>query len=288
MHFIYCTLRELHPTRVSWAYSLKSDSNEVLRRVGRNLLLFQQIEQLLKFLLSYHSANGTPEDFKERQEKQIDIINRKMFGKLVGNYGTSVLKDTGVDVPEEEEPAGSFTFSFHISGDTEFVEAMRLDMKLMTEQRNELVHGFLPRWLPDSPEKIKGALAYLDTQREIVMPMHEHLRTAASHFKESRKMLIEFMASEEYQKQLDLMWLQASPLVLFLKNAASQTHRKDGWSYLACAGMLANKELPEEVKNLNERYGFKTLKKLLVGSEMFDVFDEPLPDGQFRTLYKNK
>lgn len=41
-------------------------------------------------------------------------------------------------------------------------------------------------------------------------------------------------------------------------------------------------------KKTQARYGFKTLKKLLVGSGMFDVFDEPLPDAQFRTLYKNK
>jgi hypothetical protein len=69
---------------------------------------------------------------------------------------------------------------------------------------------------------------------------------------------------------------------------ASQFYRKDGWSYLAHAGVLANKELPEEVRNLKERYGFKTLKKLLVVSEMFDVFDEPLSNGLFRTVYKNK
>lgn len=242
----------------------------------------------MKFLLSSHKAGGTPVDFKERQKKRTDTINRTLFGLLVDKYGTEVLKDAGVEVPEEEGPTDLITFSFRISGDTEFVEAMRRDMKLMTDQRNELVHGFLPRWEPDSQEKLEEALAYLDTQREKVLPMQEHLRTTASHLHESGKKLFEFMASEEYQKQSELMWLQASPLVSLLRDVASQIHRKDGWSYLAHAGNLANKELPEEVKTLNERYGYKTLKKLLVGSEMFDVFDEPLPDGRFRTLYKNK
>lgn len=274
------------------AYSLKSNlkptQDEVLRRVGRNLLLFQQIEWLLKFLLSRHKAEGPPVDFKERQQKQTDTINRKMFGLLVDKYGTEVLKDAGIEVPEEESPADWITFTFRISGDTEFVEAMRRDMKLMTEHRNELVHGFLPRWLPDSAEKLEETLVYLDTQREKVLPIHEHLRTAANHIQESQKKLIEFMSSGEYQKQSELMWLQASPLVLLLRDVASQIHRKDGWSYLAHAGRLANKELPDEVKSLNESYGFKTLRKLLIGSEMFDVFDEPLSEGQFRTLYKNK
>lgn len=266
---------------------LKSTQDEILRRVGRNLLLFQKIEGLLKFLLSNHKAGGTPVDFKERQQKQIDTINRTMLGLLVDKYVTEVLNDAGVEEPEEDSTADWFTFSFRISGDTEFIEAMRRDMKLMTEQRNELVHGFLPRWQPESPEKTEETLAYLDIQREKVLPMHEHLRATASHIQESRKKLLEFMASEEYQKTSELMWLQASPLVTLLKDVANQIHRKDGWTYLAHAGGVANKELPEEVKNLNERYGFKTLKKLLVGSEVFDVFDEPLSEGRFRTLYKN-
>lgn len=269
-------------------FDFKTIQDEVLRRAGRNLLLFQQIEGLLKFLLSRHKTGGTPVDFKERQQKQTDTINRKMFGLLVDKYGTEVLKDAGVEVPEEEGPADWISFSFRISGDTEFVESMRRDMKLMTEQRNELVHGFLPRWLPSSPEKLEETLVYLDTQREKVLPMYEHLRTVASHIQESQKKILEFMASDEYQKQSELMWLQASPLVSFLKDIASKIHRKDGWCYLAHAGRLANKELPEDVKSLNESYGFKTLKKLLIGSEMFEVFDEPLSEGRFRTLYKNK
>lgn len=268
--------------------TLKPTQDEVLRRVGRNLLLFQQIEWLLKFLLSCHKAGGRPEDFKERQQKQIDTINRTMLGHLVEKYGTEFLQDAGAPVPEDEGPADWITFSFRISGDTDFVEAMRRDMKLMTEQRNELVHGFLPRWQPDSPEKLEETLAYLDAQRERVLPMHEHLRTAAGHIQESRKKIVAFMASEEYQKQSELMWLQASPLVSLLRDVATQIQRKDGWTYLAHAGSLANKELPDEVKEIKERYGFKTLKSLLVGSEIFDVFDEPLADGHFRTLYKNK
>ncbi len=267
---------------------LKITQDEVLRRVGRNLLLFQQIEGLLKFLLSSHKVGGTPIEFKTRQQKQIDTINKTLMGHLVDKYVSEVLKDAGVEEPDEESPVDWITFSFRISVDTEFIETMRGDMKLMTEQRNELVHGFLPRWQHDSPEKLKETLAYLDAQREKVLPMHEHLRTIANHIGESYKELSEFMVSEEFQKQSELLWLQASPLVCLLSNVASQFHRGDGWSYLAHAGNLANRELPDEVQNLNERYGFRTLKKLLVGSEMFDVMDEPLSDGRFRTVYKNK
>ena len=242
----------------------------------------------MKFLLSTHKAGGAPRDFMPKQRKKADSIKKSMLGHLVDRYGTEVLQDAGVEVAEEESPADWITFSFRISGDSEFVESMRQDLKLMTDQRNELVHGFLCRWQPDSRGQLEGALDYLDIQREKVLPMHEHLRTTASHLRESQIELFEFMASDEYQKQSKLMWLQASPLVSLLRDVATQIHRKDGWSYLAHAGGLANKELPEEVMSLKDRYGFKTLKELLLASEMFEIFDEPLSGGQFRTLYKNK
>jgi hypothetical protein len=267
---------------------LKTTQDEVLRRVGRNLLLFQQIEQLLKFILSNHKAGGVPEDFKEKQQMRTDTLNKTMLGNLVDKYVAEVLKDAGVEASEEECSDNTITYSFQISVHAEFIEAMRRDMKLMTEQRNELAHGFLSKWLPDSAEKLEDTLSYLDTQREKVLPMHEYLRTMVNHFQESQMKLLEFISSDEYQKQSELMWLQASPLVSLLRDVAFLIHRKDGWSDLARAGRVANNELPEEVKNLNERYGFKTLKKLLIGSEMFDVFDEPLSEGRFRTLYKNK
>ena len=266
----------------------KQTQDEVLRRVGRNLVLFQSIERLLKFLLSHHKVGSKPKDFREHQRERINAVSGTMLGHLVHKYGNEVLRDAGVEVPEEESPADWITFSFRISGDTDFIEAMRRDMKLMTEQRNDLVHGFLARWQPDSPERLEEALGYLDAQREKVLPMHEHLKFAAEQVLEGRKKLVEFLTSEEYQKQSELMWLQASPLVSLLSDVATQIHRKDGWTYLAHAGDLAKKELPEEVKNIKERYGFKTLKTLLIGCEMFDVFDEPLSGGRFRTLYKNK
>lgn len=267
---------------------LKQIQDEVLRRVGRNLVLFQAIEGLLKFLLSHHKFGSEPKDFRKRQQERIDAVSGTMLGHLVGKYGTEVLRDAGVEVAEEESPADWITFSVRMSGDTDFVEAIRCEMKLMTEQRNELVHGFLARWQPDSPEELEKTLGYLDAQREKALPMHEHLKFVADQVVEGRQKLFECLTSKENQKQSELMWLQASPLVSLLSDVATQIHRKDGWTYLAHAGDLAKKELPEEVNSIKERYGFKTFKTLLVGSEMFDVFDEPLSGGRFRTLYKNR
>lgn len=267
---------------------LKLTQDEVFRRVGRNLLLFQQIEHFLKFLLANHKGGGTTETYQVNQQVQTDCINKKMLGHLVEKYGNELLQVAGKDVPEEDRPAGWVSYCFQISGGTEFVESMRRSLKLMTDERNELVHHFLPRWQPDSSEKMTETLAYLDAQSEKVLPMHEHLKNTVTRMQASTRLLSNFMASPEYEKQSELMWLQASPLVNLLRDVATRYPRKDGWTYLAQAGDLAAKEMPEVLKGLKERYGFKSLKKLLVGCETFDVFDEPLSEVCFRTLYKDK
>lgn len=263
-------------------------SDEVLRRLGRNLVIFQQIEHFLKVLLANHKNAGTPENYATNLQAQTECINKKMLGHLVEKYGNEVLQDAGAEVPDEERPEDWFVFSFRIAGDSAFVESMRRDLKLMTDERNDLVHHFLPRWQPGNDTVLNDALSYLDAQREKVQPIHEHLRLSVQHLRDSAKSLAEFIDSPEYEKQAEFMWLQASPLVSLFCAVTDQHHRKDGWTYLAQAGDLAAKELPEEVQQLKERYGFKTLKKLLIGSEMFDVLDEPLSDGRFRTLYRQK
>lgn len=265
-----------------------STSDEVLRRVGRNLVIFQQIEHSLKLLLANHKNAGPIDKYAANLQARADCINTKMLGHLVEKYATEVLRDAGEEVPEKEKPADWFAFSFQISGETAFIEGLRRDLKLMTDERNELVHHFLPRWQQANEEALTATLTYLDAQRQRVLPMHEHLRSTVQHLHETAKQFAEFVASPEYQKQTELLWLQASPLVSLMLEVADQYHRQDGWTYLAQAGDLAARDLPDEVKHFKERYGFKTLKQLLVGANIFNVVDEPLTGGRFRTLYRRK
>ena len=77
-----------------------------------------------------------------------------MLGDLVEKHEVKVLQDAGEEVPEEENSETPWvSFAFHISCDTEFLEAMRRDLKLMTDERNQLVHGFPRRWHPSSPNR---------------------------------------------------------------------------------------------------------------------------------------
>jgi len=262
-------------------------SDEVLRKVGRNLLLFQQIESLLKLLLANHRIHTTTDGPTAGHERRRNKIQKQMMGLLVEQYVDDILSDAGETPPESIDPSVlSITTTFSINGDLEFCESQRANLKLMVDERNDLVHHFLPRWRPDSPDHLTDAATYLDKQREKILPLLEHLKSVSDSLRDASQILANFLASDECERQLELFWLQDSLLVNRLRDIASQIRRPDGWAYLAHAGKLVRIHEQDAVKNMKERYGHSTLKKLLIASELFDVFDETLSTGGFRTLYR--
>lgn len=261
--------------------------DQVLRKIGRNLLLFQQIESLLKLLLANYRVQTTADGLTADHERRQDKVQRQMMGLLVEQYVDDILSDAGEAPPEPTESALlSITTTFSINGDREFCESQRMNMKLMVDERNDLVHHFLPRWRPDSLDHLTDAAIYLDKQREKILPVLEHLKSVSEPMRNARQIQAEFLASEECERHLEQLFLQDSSLITLLRDIASQIRRPDGWAYLAHAGRLARIHERDAVENMKERYGHCTLKKLLVASDLFDLFDERLPSGGFRTLYR--
>ena len=267
-------------------------SDEVLRRIGRNLVIFQQIESLLKFILkSSDTTHVLPDGASALVETSADggKSAQQTLGLLVKTYLSDVLVKTGSEKPEPELPESAqcaFRFTFRSECEDALVQRMREDLKLMTEQRNELVHHFLPRWMPGDEAVLAEALDYLDVQRDKVSPMFDHLKEMSLQLQQGRKLVAELFSSPDFERLLELAWLQCSPLISLFCRVHDRDKRANGWTYLSSAGNVAAKELPDELAHLVERYGFKNLKQLLIGSELFDVMDESMPQGGSRTLFR--
>jgi hypothetical protein len=261
----------------------KSLSDEVQRKIGRNLLLFQQIEGLLKLLVANHSISGTTDDLLSRHEKFSEAVQKQTLGTLAGQYTGEILAKNGVKATDTtEEIQMGLSCSFQISGNVDFYENQRADMQMMVSERNDLVHHFLPRWQPDSLEHMTKAATYLEQQREKVLPMLEHLKTVAKSMQEARLALIRQIDSGI----VELVFLQQSPLISLLKKVAKEKSRADGWTLLSHAGQIVRAFESDAALHMKERYGHKTLKSFLVASELFHVEEESLPDGKTRTVYR--
>ena len=87
---------------------------------------------------------------------------------------------------------------------------------------------------------------------------------------------------------MELAWLQQSRIVKLFEQIAETPARRDGWVDLAAAGQCVHRLAPDDVMNLKERYGVRSLKPLLVTSERFEVADDPDGGGYVRTIYRKK
>lgn len=259
--------------------------NDVLLKVGRNVVLFQQIESMLKLLISVHHNEGAMDTFAEQQQKRSEKIHTQTMGQLAEQYKNGILSDTEIPSKEPDNlKIPYFSFTFRLAGDSDFLKSHQSNLEVLVNERNALIHHFLPKWIPDSQEAMTEAAIYLDQQREKVMPMFDHLKASVK----ALQIMATSFNSEEFGGVFELVWLQGSPLISLLREEAVNLARPDGWVNLADAGQIAKSREFDEVKHMKERYGHSQLKHLLIASELFEVKDETLPKGGFHTLYRVK
>jgi hypothetical protein len=190
------------------AQELLAATNEMLRRIGRNLLNFQKIEALLKFLLAYGRISGPMREFASIREAQVAATSRKMMGALVRTLADGMLSDTGGndELPgDARQPWLHFRVAFEPA---EPFADLRRDLEALVLERNELVHNFLPKWDAKSVEATRRLSEDLDVQRERLIPVYNRLSNLVTTLQDGAKAHAEFLASPEAQEQLE-SWLSS-------------------------------------------------------------------------------
>jgi len=65
---------------------LEKARNEVLRKIGRNMLLFQQMEYMLKYIVANSELSGNIDELKVNREKRTEKVRTQTMGLLIGQY----------------------------------------------------------------------------------------------------------------------------------------------------------------------------------------------------------
>ena len=261
-------------------------TDEILRRVGRNVVNFQQVEYLLKHLNAHAALHAPASQLTSQLEKQIASVHRSTMGELAGRMVSNVLQPQAEHQSPDEIDEPWFGFRFTVESDAEFVDRHDQEMRALVDARNDLIHHFLPRWQAVVNGDSDSALAYLDAQLEDTLRMKDRLENWARTMDAARKQMAEFFSSPEGSRQMELAFLQGSRLVAMLGEIAMRTARSDGWAMLSTAGHLIKREAPDELEDLHKRFGHRNLKGVLLAAEFFDVAEEPLPAGGVRTIYR--
>lgn len=261
-------------------------TDEVLRCIGRNVVVFQQIEYLLKHLNKAATVAGAPDRIAALLEKRAETVSRMTMGTLAGELLGNVL-----GTPDEcAPPAGTdhpwVQLRQSIEADVDKVERHDREMRALVDARNDLIHHFLPRWESAVDGDADVPLAYLDAQYEEAKRTLERLYHWARSVDNGRRQIAEFLGSPEAEQQFELAFIRSSRLVVMLGEVAMQSARADGWTVLSTAGQLIKQTAPSELQDLHVRFGHSNLKGLLLATGVFDVHDEPTPAGGKRTIYR--
>jgi hypothetical protein len=264
---------------------LENLKNEVLRKIGRNVMLFQQLEHLLKAMLDFGNYSGYFSELQQRFNMRQEANRKKTMGQLVEPVMRSVYSNVSdiLDEPEElREPWVSFRYG--IACDDSFRNEQKETLQKIVDERNELIHHLWPKWNTTSIQSGKEVEQFLDEQRERILPELDILKGFITGIKEYS----DFYTSEEGQKQIWLSILRQSPLVAWLFNLAEQNARPDGWIALNTAVQIIRQYAPQELTGLKKRYGYEKLKAVLLATEFFDIWNEPTEKGGIRVLYRIK
>lgn len=267
--------------------TIEQSKNEVLRKIGRNVILFQQLEQLLKFIITNSSISDYASELESNQKQKKESIKKQTMGQLVGQYFKTTHSEEELIDDAKELKEAFISFKFQIESDSIYYETKKADLSTMVSERNELIHHILPRFDLNSLESCIKLEYQLDKQREKITHEINDLEQKIKYLQEGKKALVDFINSDEGKKQFDLSWLRQTPLVLLLGDISVQTARPDGWTSINIAGQLIKKYAPEESALLKTKYGYKSLKALILATEIFDIYEE-LTDKGSRILYKLK
>ncbi len=183
---------------------IEDAQTEVYAKIGRNMLLYQQLEMLLKFLIARSDISGTASQLKKRMEKRSETTHRKTLGQLAGDYTEEIL---GPEIepfarePENlTEPFVSMTYRF---GDNEAYQKDKTEeLAELVEQRNDLIHHLLPQ-LDLTSSKSCEKLGYkLDAQTDVIRIEVKAMQTLVESMKKAYSEIAAYLKTEEGRKAL--------------------------------------------------------------------------------------
>ena len=151
------------------------ETDEVLRRIGRNVVIFQQVEHLLKFLNAHSAVIGPASQLSARVEKQVAAVHKNTLGELAGKLVNNILQPPAEHESPDEIDEVWFGFRFSVGADAEFVDRHDQEMRALVDARNDLIHHFLPRWQSSVCGDTESALTYLDAQRAEAVRMMDRI-----------------------------------------------------------------------------------------------------------------
>jgi hypothetical protein len=253
--------------------------NEVLRKIGRNVLIFQQIEKGLKLLLPYIHPNGSKNGIDSFWSYK-ETNKSKTLGNLINSFIDCCEYDSDYFVENLKKVVANRNKLIHQFGESEGVNTLATKEGCLT-------------CITDLESQHQEALSFYQDIKLFVLGVLYFIREnyAESHPKIDllyKQLRAEITSEVEYinlSNPSDTVW-ENTQIVKLLRLAETNTDKIGNMTLLARAGEFIKSQEPECTP---KKYGIKTLKGVLKVSGLFEIIEsQDVQQNGVSVLYKSK
>ena len=171
----------------------QSARDELFRRIGRNVVAFQYLEDVLRSLIPKLSNKLTLRELQTGQDKVSRKHTKSMLGELAGDYHQKVYSKNVADetVSDEVSSEPTLALGFHIEVPPETEAERKRDLMNLIDERNQLIHKDLVSIDLDSREECEEFSERLDQQYAWIRRWLDHLYSVRTRVREGFLGLLE-------------------------------------------------------------------------------------------------
>ena len=243
---------------------------DIYTKIGRNVVLYQKLELLLKDLSSKNVCGYLSE--LTNKKYGLDGISRtKTLGGLINDYPLRLETEHAVEtsIPDDKDEA-YISFKFERVASAEYITRKKNELSNLVTNRNALIHHLLLEHDLKTVEGCKALAKILDQQAEEV----RHEIEDASQNYSAIAQVVEMLIVIQY------------PILIQLADITNKYSREDGWTLLSTAANILQQRFPQDYSELKVSIGSRSLKSFLIETPLFILGEESLPFGGTRCVIK--
>lgn len=265
-------------------------SDEVLRLIGRNLLVYQRIEMNLKWLEGNArpitiSRTTTENLLAEQVRANHDDVKRNTLGTVLKRVFGFVGPRAGTDLDAHAE---DFMVTFSSGLDVQDTPEARKWLggwqDGLVGARNRLAHGFLNAFDLETVESCEAACRQLDEEHDTALQFLHFTRSVIATRLQGAIAMKDFFESDDFARDLERIFALES-FARALEREAESLRRADGWCLFATAVRAVRASQPDTVAGLVSSGEYRTLLAAAEAAQAFQWRKEPTSKGS-RLLFR--
>jgi hypothetical protein len=250
--------------------------------IGGNVLLFQEMEQLLKTLLPRATISISPDqDVRAEKARRHAAVEKSTLGNLVNRFIDEILDPNEPDLPDDSGQVridASIRLKFDAAEER---DAMIQRLTKLVDGRNHLVHHLLSEVDVNSSASWRSIQGDLEEQQRQTLAEIETLRPMV----EMNDRILASLAHPEIQRELAYGPIREQ-LIERLQKAARKSTAPDGWTSLREVIRMDGATTGDSLAALLKAYEIPKVSAFLEAVGGFEVRHVADPKGKSRTFFR--